>query len=271
MKRPAFQFYPGDWQRDAALRACSVGARGLWIEMMCVMHQAKPYGYLVLNGNSIESAQLARMVGASQKETVRWLSELKAAGTYSVDSNGQMYSRRMVRDEDLRNRRADGGRLGGNPALVGGKVNHDLNLEPTPSSSLSSSSSPSGTNPSAASGKISLSAAGSWEGVSDDKRQVWTKAYPAVDLDVELAAMAAWALENPANRKSNWGRFITSWLKRAQDRAPAKGGGLKVVKNWQDTWSGIVEKGKSLGIEKSDDESNPEFKQRVMTAAKVAA
>jgi len=31
-KRPAFQFYPGDWRRDTALQSVSLAARGLWIE-----------------------------------------------------------------------------------------------------------------------------------------------------------------------------------------------------------------------------------------------
>lgn len=145
MKRPAFQFYPGDWQRDAALRACSVGARGMWIEMMCVMHQADPYGYLVLNSNPIEAAQLARMVGSSEKEAARWMAELQSSGVFSMDDSKRIFSRRMVRDEELREKRGAGGILGGNPALVGskvnGKVNHTPTINPTPSSSSSSSTS----------------------------------------------------------------------------------------------------------------------------------
>lgn len=83
------------------------------------------------------------------------------------------------------------------------------------------------SKPSAASEKISLSAAGEWEGISQDTQNRWAKAYPAVDLDAELAAMVAWVFANPKNRKSNWERFITHWLKKAQDKAPPKGGGQK--------------------------------------------
>ena len=46
MKRPSFQFYPSDWLRDTALRSCSMGARGLWMDMICYMHEGNPYGYL---------------------------------------------------------------------------------------------------------------------------------------------------------------------------------------------------------------------------------
>ena len=143
MKRPAFQFYPGDWQRDAALRSCSVGARGLWIEMICIMHQADPYGHLVVNGRPIDAPTLARMVGGRVAEVGRWLGELEAAGVYNMDGATRV-SRRMVRDEEVRKARAEGGKLGGNPALmdnhkVEDKVNHDANLPPTPSTSSSSS------------------------------------------------------------------------------------------------------------------------------------
>lgn len=51
----------------------------------------------------------------------------------------------------------------------------------------------------------------------------WTRAYPALVLDVELARIEAWLVANPANRKSNYLRFITNWLQRSQDRAPRVG------------------------------------------------
>lgn len=113
--------------------------------MMCIMHQASPYGVLVLNGNPIDSTQLARIIGAQEREVSRWLAELDASGVYSKDENGRIYSRRMVRDEQLRAIRAEAGKLGGNPVLLGHKVNQMPTTKdkqvPTPSSSSSVSSS----------------------------------------------------------------------------------------------------------------------------------
>lgn len=46
--------------------------------------------------------------------------------------------------------------------------------------------------------------------------------YPAVDVEQEFRKMYGWLDSNPRNRKTSRGikRFITSWLGRAQDRAP---------------------------------------------------
>jgi hypothetical protein len=147
-KRPAFQFYPSDWLRDTALRSCSMGARGLWIDMICYMHEGNPYGHLKVGDKVILPTNLARMVGEALEVVEGWLAELKQAGVYDLTSDGVIVSRRMIRDENLRNIRASGGKLGGNPTLMDkGKVNlkdnHKVenkdNQNPTPSSSSSSS------------------------------------------------------------------------------------------------------------------------------------
>lgn len=51
----------------------------------------------------------------------------------------------------------------------------------------------------------------------------WAKAYPAVNVQAELAKMGAWLDSNPKNRKTAAGikRFCNSWLARAQDRGGA--------------------------------------------------
>ena len=112
MKRPAFQFYPADWRRDAALQSCSVAARGLWIELMCVMHDCEPYGVLSVNGKSMTSAQVARLVGEQEKVVARLMTELEDAGVCSRDGQGRLFSRRMVKDEAVREVRAAGGQGG---------------------------------------------------------------------------------------------------------------------------------------------------------------
>lgn len=66
---------------------------------------------------------------------------------------------------------------------------------------------------------VSWSADAGWQGITDADRQEWRQAYPACDLEPELARATAWLKANPTKaRKSNWRRFIVSWLTRSQDR-----------------------------------------------------
>lgn len=141
MKRPAFQFYPADWRKDAALQSCSMAAQGLWANLLCVMHECEPYGHLAVNERPMQSVQIARLVGLAQKECERLLAELRDAGVSSTSPEGFLFSRRMVKDEHLRNIRAEAGKLGGNPNLLAKKVNQTSKQTTTPSSSSSSSSS----------------------------------------------------------------------------------------------------------------------------------
>lgn len=112
MKRPAFQFYPADWRKDMALQSCSVAARGLWMDILCIAHECDPYGHLTVNGKPMTAAQIGRHTGLTQRECEKLLQELADAGVSSVTPEGVIFSRRMVRDEDVRNRRATGGAAG---------------------------------------------------------------------------------------------------------------------------------------------------------------
>lgn len=60
----------------------------------------------------------------------------------------------------------------------------------------------------------------------------WSVAYPAVNVGSEVAKAAAWLTANPKNRKSNYARFLVNWLVRAQDKAPAVGGGRMHAVDW---------------------------------------
>lgn len=109
LKRPAFQFYPSDWRNDLALRACTIGARGLWQELLVTMHLGTPYGHLALDGVPLTDAEAAAVCGVSEKVYRQLLAELERRKVFSRTADGVIYSRRMVRDEEVRNRRVVGG------------------------------------------------------------------------------------------------------------------------------------------------------------------
>ena len=98
MSLPWFKFSPASWRGDEGLRAVSLAARGLWIECLCLMHQAKPYGHLTLNGTPVADETLARIAGAPVDEVRAMMAELRQAGVSSVTREGVVYSRRMTAD-----------------------------------------------------------------------------------------------------------------------------------------------------------------------------
>ncbi len=115
---PFMQFYPSNWRGDAGVRDLSPGARGFWIECMCLMHEAEPYGHLLRNGKPLTDRRLADQVTMTVSQVRRYRKELLDADVASVTAEGVLYSRRMVRDEEKRRRNRDNGKLGGNPRLT---------------------------------------------------------------------------------------------------------------------------------------------------------
>lgn len=114
---PWMKFYPSDWRADPALRMCGLAARGLWMEMLALMHEATPRGLLLINGNPVAANQLAVLVGADTETVENLLSELETGGVFSRKKNGVIFSRRMERDENLSRKNRENGKKGGNPSL----------------------------------------------------------------------------------------------------------------------------------------------------------
>tara|TARA_Y100001938_G_scaffold121729_1_gene169595 strand:- start:146 stop:853 length:708 start_codon:yes stop_codon:yes gene_type:complete len=113
-KLPAIMFYPGDWMKDPALRATSLFARGLWIDLLCLMHESPRRGYLLLKtGKPMGFKQISRVTGVSLREATNLTQELIDNGVCSVDGDGVLYSRRMIRDEEVRLRKRLAGQRGG--------------------------------------------------------------------------------------------------------------------------------------------------------------
>lgn len=229
-KQPWFKFYPQDWRGDAKLRMCSIGARGLWAEMLCVMHEAEPYGYLLVGGKKVVARQMASLAGISQGECMKYLLELASAGVYSEDENKVIYSRRMVRDKAKAEKDRQNGKGGGNPRLKDkdkGGVNPQDNGEdkaqipearnqnPEPSSKKGESDSPS---------KLKLVGEGEGDFVFIDETYVpseraeeyaFSLGMKKADLDAELSKFIALSVSSRVksyNPDMNFKVWCDRWL-----------------------------------------------------------
>jgi hypothetical protein len=244
VKRPAFQFYPGDWLRDANLRICSAGARALWIDMLCLMHQAKPYGHLVFNGRPLEDAQLGRMIGESTKDVTRWLKELEDAGVPSRTADGVIYSRRMVKDEAVRNVRASGGpkgkgfgQLGADHGVKGGRPPAALSTDPSTTGV---------TNP------PSTKATGVSEPPLEPPPSSSSSSSVVTSSQVSPAAPAA--VDNTHSATPG----------KSKPEASIR------TRKWWSTDEGILAEGKRQGVEPRSGETMQAFKERLFQSSRAA-
>lgn len=139
-KLPAFQFYPGDWRKDMGVQSLSYHDRGIWFEMICLMHESERRGVLVLNGQAMTEEALARMLGLDKQSLSSTITTLLTSGVASREQDsGAIYCRRMVRDENIRKVRSAAGKKGGNPLLLNQKPTTGVKQKSTPSVSSSSS------------------------------------------------------------------------------------------------------------------------------------
>ena len=148
-KAPAFQFYPADWQRDLSEHPLEI--EGAWIRICCALWWSDTPGK-----TTKPLTNWARILRVGEKKSLSIISYLLNLNIAEVDIQNQnitITSRRIVRDEYIRNIRRNAGQMGGNPSLKkSGEttvllnqnlLNQNDKQKVTPSSSSSSST----TNP----------------------------------------------------------------------------------------------------------------------------
>jgi hypothetical protein len=123
---PWFKFYPSDWQADTNLGTCSLGARGLWMELLSIMHKSERYGFLLISDSKPSIKQLAFVCRTEPKNVEKYLQELRKFGVLSETADGIIFSRRMVKDREGSSILSDAGSTGGNPNIRRGTVRKDL-------------------------------------------------------------------------------------------------------------------------------------------------
>lgn len=125
MKLPAMFFYTGDWLKDPQLRRCTHEEKGVYIDMLCLMHECEERGVLATAGSAWSDEEVARAIGGDHQRTLSCVVALVVKGVISRNSSGAIYSRRMVRDEQKRQKCSEAGKKGGgNPTFKGVHKGH---------------------------------------------------------------------------------------------------------------------------------------------------
>ncbi len=100
MKFPYMEFYTGDWLRDPSVGMLSPAARGIWVDLLCAMHENDRCG--AVSGNA---QQLSRLGRCSTDEMCSAINEFEMCKTATVtDRNGiiTVVNRRMERAHKAR-------------------------------------------------------------------------------------------------------------------------------------------------------------------------
>lgn len=106
-KLPGFTFYPGDWMKDPNLRRCSHAAKGVLVDLLCLMFESEERGVLSSSRKPWTDQEIAIAVGGDTTITLAGLRELLDKGVLSRNSSGAVLSRRMIRDETIRTAERD--------------------------------------------------------------------------------------------------------------------------------------------------------------------
>lgn len=96
-KLPYMELFIGDWKKDPNLSMCSPQTRGIWIDMLCTMHELGRSGKVT---GTVE--QLCRSCRCSAAEMNAALAELDATGTADVSRRNDfvtVINRRMNREQ----------------------------------------------------------------------------------------------------------------------------------------------------------------------------
>lgn len=240
-KRPWLKFFPQDWAGDRKLRFCSIAARGMWIEMMCIAHEARPYGYVLVNGEVPSLSQLARLCGVSEAEAKTLISELDRTGVISRRRDQTIYSRRMVRDEKKAQIARQNGINGGASKHKKRKRNSGVGKQ---NGTDPPTDPPKPQRPEARGQKESKKVGGAsradkkfvWQGrvirLTEPDYSRWRQAYSAIpDFNAALQAADDYYSENPP-KDGKWFFPVSNWLKRDQqqfmaEKQKANGSGYK--------------------------------------------
>lgn len=224
MNRPSFQFYPADWRGNAKLRRCSDAARGVWIDLLCVLHDSDEYGVCRWPLEDLARAASAPLplvmelvtkdvLKGSDDQPVKFEHTTRHSGqdgdTFTLvksDSGPCWYSSRLVRDEWLRGRRGMGSRF---------DSENQPNRLPKPSPTRRTGGRQGDGPSSSSSSSIKTLGAKAPRIIDESFLESLKKepAYSGINIEVELGKMKTWCF---ANRKSPSPRRFVNWLNRAE-------------------------------------------------------
>lgn len=224
-KRPAFQFYPGDWLGSQRVSLLTLEEEGAYLRLLasCWQHGSIPS----------DPEKIARLIGKGASTTLA--TTLATMFQPHPLESALLVHDRLERERDKQDAWAEKSREGGRKSaekrqnLKGGATT----VQPPLVGCL-----PNGSNQKATLLLQSTSSnTSSNEEVGAPKKtylldeEFWAEMrrhYPDIDVDAESRKMDAWLLARPARKKTR--QFVINWLNKVEPAlAPAK---VEEVEQW---------------------------------------
>jgi len=99
------KFDIGDWMKDAAVGRCTPATRGIWIDLLCAMHESGRTGEL--SGTRDQIARLGRCSAAELAHALTDIQITRAADVTTRNGNVTITNRRMSREHEMRVKAAE--------------------------------------------------------------------------------------------------------------------------------------------------------------------
>jgi len=134
--QPYIPLYVQDFLTDEKLIECSAQATGVYIRLMCIMHKSEPYGTILLKQKDKQNGKqtlnfalkLAKHLPYDLNIIESSLDELISEGVIILEED-RIFQKRMVKDNDISDKRAKAGAKGGKFAQAKVKANIQANSE----------------------------------------------------------------------------------------------------------------------------------------------
>lgn len=235
-KAPAFQFYPGDWQRDMDVHPLEI--EGAWIRICCRLWWAPQRGRLTLSTD--RWATILRIDEHGANRIIDYLlSEQVASGQREHNGYITLISRRMVQDEKER----EFNRL--RQQRFYNKNKHDANLTPLSREPNAKPNAVSSSSSSTSLKRLAQNAFAQFWSIYPKKKSKGQaeKAFSKINPDEQLLAVLIAKIEQA--KKSD------DWLKDGGTYIPYPATWLN-GKRWEDEDCAIEKKQPTMRCEKCD-------------------
>lgn len=120
MKKPAFQFYTGDWAKDPGVKRLSPREKGVYLELLILMFDSEGY-VLPMSDRDLMHCINFRTEDSEETCSVdaifrKVLDRLFECGVIHKTEDGRLYNKRILRDleekDELSQKRSEAGKLG---------------------------------------------------------------------------------------------------------------------------------------------------------------